>query len=57
MMIEATNPAFSRLEFMKLVGSPINMASTELECLMDMPAFSPYGDAHCVENDDWKDVD
>jgi len=57
MMIEVTNPAFSRLEFMKLVSSPVNITSSELEYLVDSPAFSPYSDAHCVENDDWKDFD
>jgi len=57
MMTEATKPSFSRLEYMNLVGNPMNMANSELEYLIDSPAFSPYSDAHCVDNDDWKDFD
>jgi len=57
MMIEATSPSASRMEFMKLVSSPVNITSSELDCVMDSPAFSPYGDAHCVDNDDWKEFD
>jgi len=57
MMTEATKPSFSRLEYMNLVSNPMNMANSELEYLIDSPAFSPYSDAHCVDNDDWKDFD
>jgi len=50
-MNELTTPDFSRLEFMRLVSGHVNIPSSELECLMRTPVFSPYGDAQCKEGD------
>ena len=56
-MTELFNPGASRLEFMKLVSRHARIPMTEMEDLVESPAFESYEDSCWEESGDWVDND